>query len=142
MRPSGRFRQCSSFLCRGTNFIIMAHPQRACLRQAVQRSPHRLSSSGHLIYPVLSAGFSCLFHLLDCITGSLLPFCILNRHSNITNLFLNRCRLTFYRKRNTFKLAVPDDNGIIIPGSNPGTEFLSVGRFKILLCGNKDVCPG
>ena len=33
-----------------------------------------------------------------------------------------------------------DDDSVIIPGGNPGTELLPVRRLKVFLRGNEDVC--
>ena len=41
-----------------------------------------------------------------------------------------------------FKLAVSDDDGIIIAGGNAGTEFFAVSGFKILFGRDKDVRGG
>ena len=44
--------------------------------------------------------------------------------------------------RDFFKLAVSDDDSIIITGGDTGAEFLAVSGLKVLFGCDKDVCGG
>ena len=35
-----------------------------------------------------------------------------------------------------------DDDGIVVPSCDAGAELLPVGRLEVLLCCDKDICPG
>ena len=48
------------------------------------------------------------------------------------NLLLNDTLLPLKGQRDSFKLAVPDDNGIIVAGGDAGTEFLRLAVSKSL----------
>ena len=80
-------------------------------------------------------GFQCfagLFHLLDAEIFASIGFQFLDGGKRFINLLLNDALLPFIRQRNTLKLAVADDDCIIVPGGDSGAEFFTVGRFKIL----------
>ena len=66
-------------------------------------------------------------------------FC--NRICNVVHLPLNACNLPFPGKGDALKLAVSDDDSVVIPGCDTGTELLPVGRLKILLRCDQDICP-
>ena len=50
--------------------------------------------------------------------------------------------LPLFGDRDFFKLAVSDDDGIIIAGGDTGTEFFTVSGFKILFGRDEDVRGG
>ena len=81
--------------------------------------------------------FSCFFHLLDGKVFATLPFQLRNRTFDLINLLPQLPFLSFIRKRDFFKLAVTDDNRIIVTGGDSRTKLLAVCCFKILLCSNK-----
>ena len=58
------------------------------------------------------------------------------------HLFLNQTLLSFCGQGYLFKLAVSDDNCIIITGRNSRTEFFSITGFKIFLAGNQQLRMG
>ena len=58
------------------------------------------------------------------------------------HLFLNQTLLSFCGQGYLFKLAVSDDNCIIITGRNSRTEFFSITGFKIFLAGNQQLRIG
>jgi len=70
----------------------------------------------------------------------MLPFQLRNRTLNLINLLSKLPFLSFSRKRDFFKLAVTDDNRIIVTRCDTSAELLAVCCFKILLGGNKKLC--
>ena len=84
--------------------------------------------------------FAAFFHLFH---GKTLTAGILQLRNGILDfidLFLNDAFLPLKGTRNALKLAVPDDDGIVVPGSDAGTEFFSVGSFKILAPCHQKFC--
>lgn len=86
--------------------------------------------------------FLGLFHLLDGEVSPSLVFGIRNGRRNIVNLAFNRGNLPFPGQRDTFKLAVANDNGVIVARGNPGAELFAIGRFKVLLGRHQDIRTG
>ena len=82
-----------------------------------------------------------LFHLFNGKTFVILCFYFTKSFFDLINLLYDCIFLSFIGKRYFFKLAMSDNNCILISGSNSGTEFLPVCRFKIFFPGRKDVCP-
>ena len=78
-------------------------------------------------------GFSGLFHLLNGVTLPVICFRLLYGKLNLINLSFDNAYLSFLRQRDFFKLAMPDNDSIIISGGDSGTEFLPVGWLKIFL---------
>ena len=58
------------------------------------------------------------------------------------HLFLNQTLLSFCGQGYLFKLAVSDDNRIIITGRNSRTEFFAITGFKIFFAGDQQLCIG
>ena len=83
--------------------------------------------------------FSGFLHLLDGKILATLIFQFCDCTLNLINLFLQLPFLSLGRQRNLLKLAVTDDNGIIVAGCNTSAELLSVCGFKIFLRGNKEL---
>ena len=78
-------------------------------------------------------------HLFD---GEVLGFFSLgfgNSHHNFVDLLFQNGPLALYAHRDLLKLRMPDNNGIVVAGGDPSTEFLAVLGFKILAGRNKDV---
>ena len=50
--------------------------------------------------------------------------------------------LPLFRHGNLLKLAVTDDDGIVIAGGDAGTELLAVLGFKVLFGGNQNIGGG
>ena len=73
---------------------------------------------------------------------TVLLFGLCNGILNLVHLLLNQAFLTFFRQRDFFKLAVSDDDSIVVTSGNAGAEFLSVRRFKILLAGDEELGIG
>ena len=48
------------------------------------------------------------------------------------NLLLNDALLPLKGQRNALKLAVPDDDSIVVAGGDAGTEFFAIGGLKVL----------
>ena len=85
-------------------------------------------------------GFFCFFHLFDGITLPFFCLCCFCGNLDLCNLFFYDHSLPFNRKRDFFKLTVTDDNGIIFPGCDTGTEPFPVGWLKVFFGGCKDIC--
>ena len=81
----------------------------------------------------------CAFKLLDreLFTPAELQF--VYAFGNLINLLTEQVFLSFLRHRDTLKLAVADDHGIIIAGSDPCAELTPVGFLEILFRSHKDV---
>ena len=62
-----------------------------------------------------------------------------NTHHDFVDLLFQNGPLALYTHGDLLKLAMPDDNGIVVAGSDPSTEFLAVLGFKILTGSDKDV---
>ena len=58
---------------------------------------------------------------------------------DLLDLLLQQPLLPFFRHGNFLKLAMADDDGIIVTGCNSGTETAAVILFKILLRGNQNL---
>ena len=79
-------------------------------------------------------------HLFD---GEILRFFSLgfgNAHHDFVDLLFQNGPLALYTHGDLLKLAMPDNNGIVVAGGDPSTEFLAVLGFKILAGGNEDIC--
>ena len=50
--------------------------------------------------------------------------------------------MTLLGNRNALKLAVADDNSIVVAGGNSSAELLTVSRLKVFLGGSEDVRRG
>jgi len=59
-------------------------------------------------------------------------FQLIDGGKRFINLLLNDALLPLKGQRNALKLAVPDDDGIVVAGGDAGTEFLAVGSLKVL----------
>ena len=87
-------------------------------------------------------GLAALLHLLDGIALAPLRLCQCYRRFDFLDLTLYDSDLSLRGKRDLLKLTVPDDDCIIIPGSDTGTKLLPVGRLKILFRSRQDICSG
>ena len=83
-----------------------------------------------------------LFQLLYCEMFANLCFRFFDSLLDFIHLFLNQTLLSFCGQGYLFKLAVSDDNCIIITGRNSRTEFFSITGFKIFLAGNQQLRMG
>ena len=108
----------------------------------------QLLKSDNIIFPIIVQQFiqpglqrfSCFFHLFDREIFSALVFKFGKRTFNLVNLFPELTLLPLGRQRDFLKLAMSDDDGIIVTGRNSGTKFLTVYRFKILFGGYQNIC--
>jgi len=69
-----------------------------------------------------------------------MDFQLVNGGKRFINLLLNDTLLPLKGQRDSFKLRMTDDNGIVIAGGNAGAELFAVRRFKILAPCNKQFC--
>ena len=86
--------------------------------------------------------FLGFFHLLDGKVIAVFLFRALNRGYNFVNLVPDDGALPFGRERNLLKLAVADDNSVIVSGGDPGAELLAAVGFKVLLGGHQHLRAG
>ena len=78
-------------------------------------------------------------HLFD---GEVLGFFSLgfgNAHHDFVDLLFKNGPLAVYAHRDLLELRMPDNNGIVVAGGDPTTEFLAVLGLKILAGSDKDV---
>ena len=61
---------------------------------------------------------------------------------DLPDLLLQEPLLPFSGNGDALKLAVADDNGVIVAGGNAGAKLLAVTGFKILFGGHKDIGGG
>ena len=91
---------------------------------------------------VVELGQLCLqrfpgaLHLLDRVAFRLLRLGLLNAEQNLLDLALQNGLLALYAHGDFLKLAVTDDDGVIVPGGNAAAKLLSVLGFKIFLRGD------
>ena len=82
------------------------------------------------------------FQLFDRITLGLGALGLVDTVHDLINLPLDDDLLTLGGHGNFLKLRVSDNNGVIVAGGDPCTEFLAVLRFKILFGRHKDIGGG
>ena len=70
------------------------------------------------------------------------PLGLGNAYHYLVDLLLQDRFLPFHGHRNLLKLAVTNDDGIIVTGSNSAAELLTVLRLKVLFCCHKDIGRG
>ena len=83
-----------------------------------------------------------LFRALQALDGKAVAACelgILNAIGDFLNLLVKEPFLPLRADGDTLKLAVADDNGVIVAGGDTGAEFLAVVGFKVFLGSDKDV---
>ena len=101
-----------------------------------------LSRIGAQLFQFCFQRLTGLFHLLDAEILACIGFQFFDGGKRFIDLFLNNAFLPLIGKRNPLKLAVTDNDRIIIPGCNPGAELFAVGRFKILFPRYQQLCIG
>jgi len=84
-------------------------------------------------------GFPGALHLLDRVAFRLLRLGLLNAEQNLLDLALQNGLLALYAHGDFLKLAVADDDGVIVPCGNAAAKLFPVLGFKIFLCRDKDV---
>ena len=71
-----------------------------------------------------------------------MDFQLIDGGKRFINLLLNDALLPLKGQRNALKLAMPDDDGIVVPGGDAGTEFFAVGGLKVLAPCHQKFCVG
>ena len=61
-----------------------------------------------------------------------MDFQLIDGGKRFINLLLNDTLLPLKGQRDALKLAMPDDDGIVVPGGDTGAEFFAVGSLKVL----------
>ena len=79
---------------------------------------------------------------LDCEAFRTARFEFLQTFLDFRNLFLQKSLLPFLRYRDTLKLAVSDDDGVVVAGGNSAAELLAVSRLKVLFGCGKNIGRG
>ena len=98
-----------------------------------------------MVVQLFQLGFKAFLgflHLLDGKPGAFLPFCRRNPRHDLRNLLLQHGLLALGGERDFFKLAVADDDSVIIPGGDSGAELFAVLLFKILFRCHQDIGGG
>ena len=101
----------------------------------------------HIVFPLrivelIELFFDCLsgFHkLLDRELFAFVCLYVINATLNIVKLTHELLPLAFLADRDFLKLAVTDDDRIIVACGNPAAEFLAVSCFKIPIGRHKDI---
>ena len=83
-----------------------------------------------------------LFQLLYREMLTSLRFCFFDGLLDFIHLFLNQTLLSFCGQGYLFKLAVSDDNCVVVAGRNSRTEFFAITGFKIFFAGDQQLCIG
>ena len=83
-----------------------------------------------------------VLQLLDCEPLALSPLDLLDALFDVVDLFFQHPLLPFRAHGYLLKLALADDNGVIVPGGDAGTELLAAGRLEVPLGRHKDVGGG
>lgn len=71
-----------------------------------------------------------------------MDFQLVDGGKRFINLLLNDALLPFKGQRNALKLTVPDDDGIVVSGSDAGTEFFRLAVSKSLRRATKSLALG
>ena len=110
----------------------------------------QLFKGNHIVLALIEAqffqlgfqSFPGLFHLLDGEILACMGFQLVDGGNRFINLLLNDTLLPLKGQRNALKLAMPDDDGIIVAGGDAGAELLAVFGFKVLFGGDQQVGRG
>lgn len=76
--------------------------------------------------------FPGLFHLLDGEILTCVDFQLIDGGKRFINLLLNDTFLPLKGQRDALKLAMPDDDGIVVPGGDAGAELFRLAVSKSL----------
>ena len=93
-------------------------------------------------FQLMQAGLQLALRALQLLDGKLLSAVVLqfgDALRDVLNLPPEQPLLPLLRNRDALKLAVADDDRVIIAGGNACAEFLPVCPLKILLGGNQDI---
>jgi len=94
---------------------------------------------------VVELGKPCLqrfpgaLHLLNRVTFRLLRLGLLDPSQDFLNLALQNGLLALQAHGDFLKLAVADDDSVVVPGGNAAAKLLAVLGFKVFLCRYQDV---
>ena len=95
-----------------------------------------------LVVQLVDLGLQALLGFLHLFDGEILRFFSLgfgNAHHDFVDLLFQNGPLALYAHGDLLELRMPDNNGIVVAGGDPTTEFLAVLGFKILAGRNKNV---
>ena len=84
-------------------------------------------------------GFPGALHLLDRVAFRFLGLGLLNPVQYLLDLALQNGTLALGAHGDFFKLAVADDDGVVVPGGNAAAKLLAVLGFKVFLCRYQDI---
>jgi len=128
---------CTTFR---TIFEIMALINEDTVNTQFLKGDHIILAA--LVVQLVDLGLQALFGFLHLLDGELLRFFSLgfgNSHHNFVDLLFQNGPLALYTHGDLLKLAMPDNNGIVVAGGDPTTEFLAVFGLKILAGSDKDI---
>ena len=95
-----------------------------------------------LVIQLVDLSLQALLGFLHLFDGEVLGFFSLgigNPHHDLVDLLFQNGPLALYAHRDLLELRMSDNNGVIVAGGDPTTEFLAVLGFKILTGSDKDV---
>ena len=98
-----------------------------------------------LVVQLLQLGLDLLaaaLHLLDGEVFCPILLCLGDAGHDIVDLLLQNFPLPLHGHGNLLKLAVADDDGIVVAGGDASAEPLAVLGFKVLLGGHQNICGG
>ena len=116
-----------------------------------KQSIHAQLLKGHHVillafgFQFVQAGLQLTLCALQLLDGKLFSAVVLqfgDALRDVLNLLPEQPLLTLLRNRDALKLAVADDDRVIIAGGNACAEFLPVCPLKILLGGNQNIGRG
>ena len=91
------------------------------------------------LFQSLLNAFSAAFHLLHGKIVAVVALQLPNAVQNFLLLLLQNELLPLLGHGDLLKLAVADDDGIVVAGGDPGAEPFPVFGFKILFGGNQNI---
>ena len=84
----------------------------------------------------------CAFQRLDRKAFGSACFHFRNAVLNLCDLLLQKSLLPFLRYRDSFKLAVSDDDCVVVAGCDSAAELLAISRLEVLFGSSEDICRG
>ena len=86
--------------------------------------------------------FAGALHGLDGVAFAFFRFGLRDGKNHVGNLILQQPPLTVRADGDFLKLAVADDDRVVVAGGDAGAEFLAVFGFKVLLAGHQQIGRG
>ena len=128
---------CATFR---TIFEIMALVDEDAVNTQFLKGDHIVLAA--LVVQLVDLGLQALLGFHHLFDREILRFFSLgfgNAHHNFVDLLFQNGPLALYAHGDLLKLAMADDDGIVVAGGDASTEFLAVLGLKILTGSDKDV---